>query len=116
MNLDQGAGGYEFHCKIPVPDRIHTVGRNGRKVQFPGHEIAIYRETGPCQGRCPQRHYIYPFQAVGKPFSVTAEHLVIGQHVVRDEHGLRALKMRITRHDGAQVFTGRADKCLLKPG
>ena len=48
--------------------------------------------------------------AVGEALAVALELLVVGEEVVREEHGLGALQVRVARHHDLGVLRGRAPR------
>ena len=56
-----------------------------------GDVVSVDRQGSPGQGPRAERQYVDALAALVQTLLVTTEHLVVGEHVVRQEHGLGAL-------------------------
>ena len=80
----------------------------------PGNVMAVDGQGGT--GQCPraERQYINPLAALLQAFTVTAEHLVVGEQVMRQEHGLGALEMGVPGHHYGTMAFGETGELLLQ--
>ena len=93
MHKHNGNRGKRFKDKIPVAHRIKRVGRGPRESQEFGRVRAVNGKRASRQGRGAQRTFIERKQYPLKTLFVSFQHFHVSQQMMRQKHGLRALKM-----------------------
>ena len=73
------------------------------KAQKLGHIGAVDRKRRSRQRAGPQRQNIDPFQRFAKALAVALEHIVVGKQMMREQHRLRPLQVRVSRHDHIEM-------------
>ena len=72
--------------------------RHAAETELLGDEFAIQNDRAACQRAGTERHHVQTVAAVEQARHIAVQHLDIGQQMMRKEHGLSALKVRVTRH------------------
>ena len=103
-----GAGVVEVEQVVAVRDGVHRVGNRMVKAQEPGSVVAVERIGGASKRSRSQRVGVGCSASSDKTCVVAREHPEVRQHVVREEHWLRVLQVRVPRHHHAQVLLGNA--------
>ena len=100
----------ELDHKISITYSVHTVLRNGIKTQLLGHHlpVKVKSRTGHCSAS--KGKDVHPFKVFLKPLPVSFQHFVVGQQVVRQEHGLGSLQVCVPRNDQINVFFSKTDQ------
>ena len=75
---------------------------------------AVERVGGPGQSGGSQGARVSGIAGGGKAPPVAGEHLHIGEHVVREEHRLGVLQVRVARQDDVEVRLGLGDERLAQ--
>ena len=74
------------------------------------HALAVQRVSGAGQSSAAQRQAVGAAAHVAHALGIPAEHLDIGQQVVRKAHGLRLLQVGKAGHDDFDVLLGHINK------
>ena len=92
-------------------------------AQLLGDDRAVDREGGPGQRTRTERQNVRTIEAILEAAAVALEHVVVGEQVVPEQNRLRALQMRVARHDrcdmrlrlrhqrGLQIVDRRQRRC-----
>lgn len=64
----------------------------------------------PGQRRTAQRQHVGGAVSRAQALEVTREHPIVREHVMREEHGLGLLHVRVARHDDAKVVLGEIEQ------
>ena len=83
------------------------------ETQELSHIGAIDRKGGSRQRARPERQYVDPRHAVGKALAVALEHIDVSQQVMREQHRLRSLQVRVPGHDHVEILPRRHGKLAL---
>src|ERR1043166_4764052 len=103
MDEEDRRGGDEFERKIAVADAVDAVFRNAREAEQPGNIAAIDRQRRARERAGAEREDVDALQAIAHALGVALEHLGVREQMVREEHRLRALEMRVAGHDDVDM-------------
>ncbi len=92
----QGRG--DFDHKVAIGHGVEAVRRDSREIQQARRVPAVNRIVGAGQRPGPERHHVQPHQGIADPALVPLEHLHIGQQMMRQQHRLGPLQVRVARH------------------
>ena len=93
----------EIQQEIAVGDGVHAVARYAAETKLARHKFAVKRIRQPRQRAAAKRHHIRPRMRLPKALRVAPQHLKVGEQVMREENGLRALHMGIAGHYHSRV-------------
>ena len=122
MHGQQRGGGAKFDGKIAVAHGVHGILRELRlaadihKSEQLGDERAIQRQRGTGNRAAAERADVHARVAVPKPLAIAFEHLDVGEQMVREINGLRALQMRVAGNEHAGIFFAERDERALQIG
>ena len=103
VHEEDGGRGQELQHEVPVAHGVDAVPGYPREAQELGHVGPVDGKGGARQGAGAQGHDVGLFPAVAVAALVALEHLHVGQQVVREEHGLGALQVRVAGHQHVLV-------------
>ena len=89
---------------------VHAVGHGPLEPELFGDLVAIDVEGGAGDGARAERQLVHAARGVVEPPAIAPQHLEPGQQVVREAHRLRALQMRVARHQRGDVLVGAIDQ------
>lgn len=75
---------------------------------------AVERIGGPGQGRGPQGACVGGVAGGGEAIPVARKHLHVGEHMVREQHRLGVLQVRVARQDDIEVRLGLGNERLAQ--
>ena len=116
VHHEDGGGGEEFHDVVAVADGIEAVRVDGVEVKLLCHERAVDGERRARKRTRAERHDVGALVDAQEARKVAREHGEVSKHVVREEDGLRALQMRVARHDRVGIALRRLDERTLQVG
>lgn len=102
MGGQDRAGAQEFQREIPAAHAVQRVGGGAGKAQRDGHRMAVNRPRRPGQRRAAQRRLVHAGGGVQKPALVSLQHGGVGHEPVRQQDGLRHLKVRVAGQNDAR--------------
>jgi hypothetical protein len=110
---DRGRG-EELHDEVAVGDRIHAVLGDAREA-----ELFCDDPSGRSVGSCPRSLRSRAGGrrcARGNPRSavVAREHVMVREQVMAEQHGLRALQVRVAGQDRVAIAVGDVEQCVLQ--
>ena len=118
----QRGGGAKFDGEIAVAHGVHGILRELRFAarvheaeQF-GDEHAIERQRGAGNRAAAERADVHAAAAIPKPLAVALQHLDVGEQMVREINGLRALQMRVAGNEHVCVLFAERDERALQLG
>ena len=114
MHTEDGRHGQELGHEVAVGDRIQAVLADAREPEQPGDVRPVDGQGRSGQGAGPERQHVHPCAAFGQTFGVAAEHRVIGQQMMGEQHGLGALQVGVARQDDRAVAFGESGEPLLQ--
>ena len=95
MDHAQGAGEEQFRHGVAIGSNVQAVAGHARESQFLRQALPINREGGSRQGSGAHGKFIGADAAIPQAAAIPAEHLEIGQKVMRKQNGLGGLKVRV---------------------
>ena len=107
VHRHDGSGVMQIEQKITVGNGIERVGDHARKAKFGSRHLAIERiaRTGKRSGT--QRAVVGSIKGGLQTRKVAREHPGIRQQVMRQQHGLSMLHVRVARQNHLVVLLGR---------
>ena len=84
------------------------------EAELPAHALAVDRQRGAGQGGGAERQHVDAPAAVGQSVAVALVLLDVGQEVVRRQHRLGALQVRVAGQDQVAVALGRGQQGALQ--
>ena len=109
-------GGERLQREVAVADAVERVGRGAVEAERRGGGVAVDRERGPGERGGAQRALVHAGAGVGEASAIAPEHLDIGEQVVTEGHGLRALQVGEAGHDAVGLFQRACRQHLLQAG
>ena len=97
----------ELQEEIAVAGDVEAVPCHRIEAELLSHRFAIDRQRRARQRRGAQRQHVDALAAIGQAFAVALELLDVGEEVVRREHRLGALQVRVAGQDDAGLALGR---------
>ena len=80
------------------------------KPELVGDGLAIDGVRDAGEGATAERQLVHDGHGVEEAVQIAIEHLHVGEHVMREEHRLGALEVRVAGHDGVGVLLGEVDQ------
>ena len=114
MHAENGRHGQELGHEVAVGDRVQAVLADAREPEQPGDVRPVDGQGRAGQSAGPERQHVHPLAALGQAFGVAAEHGVVGQQVVGEQHGLGTLQMGVARQDERAMPFGEPGEPLLQ--
>ena len=111
--MADGGGGMELGEKIAIGHGVHAVGTDLRKFQSQSDSGAIGGIWDTGQGSAAQGEHVHADGAIREAANVALQHFEVGQHVVSEQHRLRALQVRVARHQDFLVLPCQFDEGAL---
>ena len=102
-----GAGVMQIEQEITVGNRIERVGNHARKAKFGSRHLAIERIARTGKRGSTQRTVVGGIKGGLQACKVAREHPGIRQQMMRQQHGLSVLHMRVTRQNHLVVLLSR---------
>ena len=99
----------QFQYKIPVRNTVDRIQRDPFKAEFFRFVKPVRRISRPCKGTASDRRNVDPPACVGQTVDITQQHHDISHQMMPERYRLRALQMRIARHDQRFVLL-----CLIR--
>ena len=115
MQGDQRQVEDELEQEIAVAGDVEAVGGDGVEAELAGATLS--RSIGsdvPASAAAPERQDVDALAAVGQPLAVALELLDVGEEVVRRQHRLGPLQVRVAGQDDVAVALGRVDERPLQ--
>ncbi len=97
----------QIEQEITVGNRIERVGNHARKAKFGSRHLAIERIARTGKRGSTQRAVVGGIKGGLQARKVTREHPGICQQMMRQQHGLSVLHMRVARQNHLVVLLGR---------
>ena len=79
-----------------------------------GDEHAVQRQRGPGNRAAAERADVHARVTIPKPFAVAFQHFDVGEQMVREINGLRALQVRVAGNEHIGVFFTERNECALQ--
>ena len=102
-----GAGVMQIEQEITVGNRIERVGDHARKAKFGSRHLAIERIARTGKRGSTKRAVVGGIKGGLQARKVAREHPEIRQQMMREQHGLSVLHMRVARQNHLVVLLGR---------
>ena len=109
MGRAHRGGGQVVEYEVAVGHRVQRVLGHRREAELLGNEAAVGVEVHACQGAGAQWQLARHLEHEGEAARVAVELPEPGQQVVRQIHGLRALKVRVAGHGPVEVARGEVE-------
>lgn len=106
MHHADGRRRLEIQQEIAIGDRVHAVCRDLRETELLSHVLPVDGVRHARKRTAPERQHVGSLVCLAKALAIAVEHLEVSEHVVSEEHGLRALQMCIPRHHNVEVGFG----------
>jgi len=103
VHHDERAGAHELHTEIAVGHAVEAVFADGGEAELLRLKDAVGRVRRPSQGTAADGGGVHAPAGVGKAAIVALQHHGVGQQLLAEGDGLRALQMGVARHDGILV-------------
>jgi hypothetical protein len=122
MHGQQRAGGAKFDGEIAVAHGVHGILRElnlaagVHEAEQLGDERAVERQRGTGNRAAAERADVHARVAVPEALAIAFEHLDVGEQMVREINGLRALQMRVAGNDDVGIFLAERDEGALQIG
>ena len=101
-----------FGDEVAVGDRVERVLERVRELELVGDEVRIERQARSRERAGAQRRHVGAEQAVAPTIDVTRERPEVREQVVRQQHRLRALQVRVARQrDLVELLRPAATAC-----
>jgi hypothetical protein len=98
VHAGDGGGGQILEDVVAIAHRVEAVERDGGEAEVASQRRAVDREGGAGQRRGAQRQHVGAGRAGGKPLAVALQHEDVGQQMVGQHDGLRALHVSVAGH------------------
>src|SRR5262249_46462131 len=105
---------HELDDKVTIAGNIEAIGGKGVEAKLPADAFAIDRQRRPGQRRGAEWQHVQPTAAIWQTISVAAVFLDAGEEVVRREHRLRALQVRVARKHEIAIALGSGKQGALQ--
>ena len=105
-----GRGAQVVQDEVAVGDRVDRVGRDALEAELGRHRAAIGVEVDPGQRARPERQRRRLLGGEAQARAVALEHPHVGQQVMAEVDGLRALQVRVARQRPVEVALGGVDQ------
>ena len=112
MNHGNRACVVKVKQEVAIGNRVKGIGDHAIEAQFVGCFLAIERIRGASKRRRAQRIGVGGIECLLQASKVTSEHPVVSHEMVRKEHGLSMLHVRIARQNGAHILASSLDERL----
>ena len=103
MHHDERAGAHELDAEIAVGHAVEAVFADGGEAELLRLKDAVGRVRRPGQGTAADGGGVHAPAGVGKAAIVALQHHGVGQQLLAEGDGLRALQVGVARHDGILV-------------
>src|SRR5579864_9048061 len=103
MHLGERRRRNKIHHEVAIRHRVYTVGGYRLETQRTRDQPPINRKRARRESARTKRHHRGACRSLLESLAVAAEHLDVGEQMMRQRHRLRALEMRITGNDRAKV-------------
>ena len=104
----------ELQKEVAVARNIEAVPGDAVEPELLPHTFAVDRQRRSGERGRTEWQDIHPFAAVGEPLAIPLELLRVGQEIVRRQHRLRPLQVRVPRQNHIAFAFGRTDECHLQ--
>ena len=106
MHGHNGAGVVQVEQEVAIRHGIERIGDHVGEPELGGRHLAIERIGGAGERGGTERAGIGGLKGGGKAAEIAREHPHVGEQVVREEHRLGMLQVRVARQDHAGVLLG----------
>ena len=96
--------------EVAVGDGVERVRRDRLEAQFARDELAVDRVADAGEGARAERQHVDAPPRLPQPLRVAREHLLVGEQVVGEQHGLCALQVRVAGHHRLRLALGEVDQ------
>ena len=103
MHLRQRRDEQRLGHEVAIRHRIERVLERAREPELVRDELRVEREAGPGERTRAERRHVDPLEAVAPAVEIPAERPEVREQMVREQHRLGALHVRVAR----QVHVGR---------
>ena len=114
MHRHDGAGVMQIEQEITVGNRIERVGNHACKTKFCSRHLTIERIARTGKRGSTQRAVVSGIKGGLQAYKVTRKHPGIRQQMMREQHGLSVLHMRIARQNHLVVLLGRIHQYMAQ--
>ena len=114
MHRHDGAGVMQIEQEITVGNRIERVGNHARKAKFGSRHLAIERIARTGKRGSTQRAVVGGIKGGLQARKVAREHPGVRQQMMRQQHGLSMLHVRIARQNHLLVLLGRIHQYMTQ--
>ena len=101
--------------EVTIAHGVERVLEARREAEVLGDAVGVEGERGPGERASAERGDVHPHEGVEHPVKVPGERPGVGEEMVREEHRLRALQVRVARQVQVARLARPAEKHLLQP-
>jgi len=98
VHAGDGGRGQVFEDVVAIADRVEAVERDGGEAEVAGQRRAVDGKGGAGQRGRPERQHVGPRGPGGEPLAVALQHEDVGEQMVGQHDGLRALHVGVAGH------------------
>ena len=113
MHAGDGGGGQVLEDVVAIAHRVEAVRRDGGEAEIAGERLAVDREGRAGERGGAERQHVGAGGAGGEPLAVALEHEHVGEQMVGEHDGLRALHVRVAGHRRVAMPLGARDQRRL---